>query len=225
MIEFFRLSGRRDPTPEHATGRGMDIGRRIGVVLRTLLYRNRIRGLERVPGSGGVLFVPNHTNYIDGPVLFGILPRRVSFLVKAEAVKGFLGWVLKSVGQYALHRDVPDRKPLMDALAQLKAGGCIGIFPEGTRGAGTVENVFNGAGWLALRSNAAVVPLAIRGTARPDGSRRRFKPKVDVMIGDAFTVPAGAGRKAVEAATAEIQRQLAALVVELDNDLAGKRFR
>ncbi|WP_084614759.1 lysophospholipid acyltransferase family protein [Nakamurella lactea] len=200
----------------------MDRGRRIGVALRTLLYRNRIRGLDRVPPTGAVLFVANHSNFIDGPVLFGILPRRVSFLVKAEAVKGPLGWLLTNVGQYAINRDVPDRKPLLDALAQLKAGGCIGIFPEGTRGAGLVENVFNGAGWLAVRANATVVPVAIRGTARPEGSRRRFKPQVDVLIGDAFQVPPGAGKKAVEAATSTIQQHLSALVAELDNELAEK---
>ncbi len=105
-----------------------------------------------------MLFVVNHSSGLDGPVLFGVLPRRVSFLVKAEMFRGPVGWVLTSVGQYGLHRDIPDRAPLLNALAQLQTGGAIGIFPEGTRGAGGVENVFNGAGWLACRSGAQIVP-------------------------------------------------------------------
>ena len=145
-MSFMLTGGGQDPTPPHATPRGMDNGRRIGVVVRNLLYRNEIRGLDRVPATGPVLCVANHSAFMDGAVLFGCLPRRVSFLIKAEAVKGALGWLLTTVGQYALQRDVPDREPLLQALAQLKAGGAIGVFPEGTRGAGMVENVFNGAG-------------------------------------------------------------------------------
>lgn len=227
-MTFLRLPGGSDPTPEHSGPKGMDRGRRIGVVLRKLLYRNRIRGLDRVPQTGPVLFVANHTNFIDGPVLFGIIPRRVSFLVKSEAVKGPLGWLLRSVGQHALKRDVPDRAPLMAALGQLKAGGCIGIFPEGTRGAGMVQNVFNGAGWLAVRSGATVMPIAIRGTDRPAGSerrrrRRRFRPPVDYLFGTPFEVPAGAGKKAVDTATMLIRQRLSELVGTLDAERAGAR--
>lgn len=217
-MRFFRLPGAADPTPEHSGPTGVDRGRRIGITMRTLLYRNDIRGLETVPSSGPVLFVANHTNFIDGALLFGALPRRVSFLVKSEAIKGALGWVLTHVGQYALQRDIPDRTPLMAALSQLRAGGCVGVFPEGTRGAGLVETVFNGAGWLAVRSGAVVVPIAIRGTSRPDGSRRRFRPHVDVRVGAAFDVPAGTGKNAVEAATLMIQQRLSARVRELDRE-------
>lgn len=217
-MRFFRLPGAADPTPEHSGPTGMDRGRRIGIAMRTLLYRNDIRGIDTVPPAGPVLFVANHTNFIDGALLFGALPRRVSFLVKSEAIKGALGWVLTNVGQYALQRDIPDRTPLMAALGQLKAGGCVGIFPEGTRGAGLVESVFNGAGWLAVRSGAVVVPIAIRGTGRPPGSRRRYRPRVDVRIGTAFDVPPGAGKRAVEAATQMIQQRLSEQVQELDRE-------
>jgi 1-acyl-sn-glycerol-3-phosphate acyltransferase len=149
-------------------------------------------------------------------VLFGALPRRVSFLVKAEMFKGFVGWVLTNVGQYGLQREVPDRAPLLNALAQLKAGGSIGIFPEGTRGSGAVQNVFNGAGWLACRSGAQIVPIAMRGTLRPAGTKRRLRPRVDVLIGPPFSVPVGAGRTAVAAATDKIRGTLKELVAELD---------
>lgn len=219
-MSWFHIGGENDPVPPHAGPKGTDRGRRIGIVVRYTLYRNRIRGLEKIPSTGPVLVVSNHTNFMDGAVLFGSLPRRVSFLIKAEAVKGPLGWLLTNVGQYSLHRDVPDREPLMQALAQLKAGGAIGIFPEGTRGAGTVQNVFNGAGWLAARAGATVVPVAIRGTSRPEGRRRRrFRPVVDMLVGEPFEVPVGAGKTAVNAATELIRENLAALVAVLDAEL------
>jgi 1-acyl-sn-glycerol-3-phosphate acyltransferase len=219
-VRWFTLGGAQDPTPETSGPKGMDRGRRIGIALSAALYRMRIKGMERLPAQGPLVVVANHQNFMDGAVLFGALTRRVSFLVKAEAVKGPLGWLLINVGQYALVRGVPDREPLLKALAQLQAGGAIGIFPEGTRGAGNVDSVFPGAGWLAARSGAAVVPVAIRGTNRPVGrSRRRFRPEVHVLIGEPFPVEQGGGRKTVAAATDAIRIHLAALVATLDAEI------
>jgi 1-acyl-sn-glycerol-3-phosphate acyltransferase len=198
----------------------MDRGRRIGIVVNLLTYRLRLRHAERVPSTGPLVIVANHQHLMDGAVLFGCLPRRVSFLIKSEAVKGPLGWLLTNVGQYAIIRGTPDREPLLQALTQLKSGGVIGIFPEGTRGAGNVDSVFAGAGWLAARAGAPVVPVAIRGTVRPAGSRRRFRPGVTVLVGQPFAVPMGGGRKPVTEATEAIRVNLTALVRELDADLA-----
>ncbi|MEO5831829.1 MAG: lysophospholipid acyltransferase family protein [Nakamurella sp.] len=222
-MTFVRLPGRADPTPAVTTARKVDIGRRIGVVTGLVSYRMRIVGAERIPTSGPVLFVVNHSSGLDGPVLFGLLPRRVSFLVKAEMFRGAVGWVLTRVGQYGLQRDIPDRAPLLNALAQLKAGGAIGIFPEGTRGAGGVDSVFNGAGWLACRSGAQIVPIAMRGTHRPTGTGRRYRPRVDVLVGEVFSVPPGVGRTAVEAATDRIRDTLKELVTALDDSRSAAR--
>lgn len=223
-MRWRHLGGTGDPTPSHSGHQGMDRGRRIGITLSLLMYRQRVTGIARVPSSGPLVVVANHSNFFDGPVLFGALPRRVSFLIKAEAVTGPMGWLLRNVGQYAIHRDVPDRKPLLAALSQLKAGGAIGIFPEGTRGAGDVQNISSGAGWLAARAGAVVLPVAVRGTARPEGKGRRFRPPVRVLIGDPFPIPAGAGRKAVDSATDLIRDRLSELVHELDDLIAiGKK--
>ncbi len=222
-MRWFRLGGSTDPVPPHAGPKGTDRGRRIGIALGNTLYRLRISGMGTVPPVGPTVFVANHTNFMDGPVLFGQFPRRVSFLIKAEAVKGALGWLLTNVGQYSISRDAPERQVLMSALAQLKAGGAIGIFPEGTRGAGEVTNVFNGAGWLAVRTGATVVPVAIRGTDRPAGGRRRFRPQVSILVGDSFAIAPGAGKGAVSSATELIRANLAALVARLDSALAATK--
>ena len=201
----------------------MDRGRRIGITLSAVMYRMRVSGLGRVPASGGLLVVGNHMNFMDGPILFGLMPRRVSVLVKAEAVKGALGWLLRNVGQYAIDRDSPSRDVLLSAMAQLKAGGAIGLFPEGTRGNGDVEQIQAGAGWLAARSGATVLPVALRGIDRPEGSRRRFRPVVHVLVGEPFQVPQGAGKAAVAAAQEEIRQRLAATVQDLDREIDERK--
>ena len=222
-MRWRHLGGSGDPTPPHTGPKGMDRGRRIGIVVNLLTYRVRLHHAERIPTTGPVVVVANHQHLMDGAVLFGCLPRRVSFLVKAEAVKGPLGWLLTNVGQYSIVRGVPDREPLLQALAQLEAGGAIGIFPEGGRGDGNVDSVFAGAGWLAARAGAPVVPVAIRGTVRPPGSRRRFRPPVTALVGQPFSVPVGGGRKPVAEATEAIRVNLAALVQELDAHVVRMR--
>lgn len=221
-VRWFHLGGQDDPVPVGRRGRDVDRGRRIGIALSHLLYRMRIRGEQHIPTSGSVLIVANHTTFMDGPILFGRLPRRISFLVKAEVLVGPLGWLLRTVGQYAIDRVAPQREVLMAALSQLKAGGVIGIFPEGQRTDGSVSEVFHGAGWLAARAGTTVVPVAIRGTARPGGRRvRRLRPKVYTLVGRPLQIPPGAGRSAINAATAEIQRHLAGLVADLDRGMAA----
>ena len=51
----------------------------------------------------------------------------------------------------------------------LKNGGCIGIFPEGTRN-GMEKNegkLKNGAAYMALKTGAKIVPIGIQGEAKP----------------------------------------------------------
>ena len=45
---------------------------------------------------------------------------------------------------------------------------------------------------------------------------RRFRPRVDVLVGEPFAVPPGKGRAALGAATGGMRNRLAALVTELD---------
>ncbi|AHH96241.1 lysophospholipid acyltransferase family protein [Kutzneria albida] len=202
--------------PEGSWPRLHGLARWLGTWIFTPFYRLRVRGAENVPRTGPVLVVANHSTMLEGPILFAVLPRRPVFLIKQEMFKGLLGKGLRRIGQIALRRDAPDRGPLMTAVRVLRSGGLVGIFPEGTRGAGDVDSAHNGAAWLARSSGAVVVPVACRGTLRPDGAKRRFRPVVDVLVGDPFELPADKGRAALTAATERVRGELAALVAELD---------
>jgi 1-acyl-sn-glycerol-3-phosphate acyltransferase len=213
---FLRLGGKADPVPAHARPWAMDLARRTGIVLFGTMFRLRVSGLERVPATGPVLMVANHMAFVDGGILFGMFPRRAAFLVKAEAVTGPMTMLRWWGGQYAINREKPEREVLLAALELLRSGGSIGVFPEGTRGDGNLDSVFNGAGWFAARSDAQVVPVALRGAARGDAPRRRFRPPVSVLVGEPFRVPQGAGRQNVAAATAAIRERLLETLAELD---------
>lgn len=179
-------------------------------------YRLRVWHRERIPRSGPIVVVANHSAMVDGPLLYGLLGRRSSFLIKQEMFRGPLGWILPRIGQLAVRRGEADRRPLLTAVRLLRGGAAVVVFPEGTRGEGDVVAAQQGAAWLARAGGARIVPVAIRGTRRPPGSSRRFRPRVDVLVGEPLAVPQGMGRRTLVVATTEMRERLAALVTELD---------
>jgi 1-acyl-sn-glycerol-3-phosphate acyltransferase len=202
--------------PEGASGRLHDFGRLLGRVGFRPAFRIRIRGLERVPRTGPVLLIANHSSMLEPQLIFGMLPRRPVFLVKEEMFTGALGWFLRRIGQVPVRRGEPDRKPLLTLTKLLREGGLIGVFPEGTRGDGDVATAERGAAWLLRAADAVVLPVAVRGTQRPADRKRRFRPRIDVLIGEPFSVEVGKGRAGLTEATEKLRGELAALVHELD---------
>lgn len=206
-----------DGLPEGSVGWLHDAGRIFGRYHLRSAFRIRVHGRERMPATGPVVVVANHSSMIEPQLIFGMLPRRSAFLVKAELFKGVVGKFLVAIGQIPLKRGEIDRKPLMTAVGVLKDGGVVGIFPEGTRGAGDVGAAERGAAWLVRASGATVLPVATRGTRKPADGKRRWRPRVDILVGEPFTPKVGPGKTGLDQGTEELRGELAALVKTLDD--------
>ncbi|MBP2367378.1 lysophospholipid acyltransferase family protein [Pseudonocardia parietis] len=204
--------------PEGALGWMHDLARWVGSWLWVPFFRVRTLNLDRVPADGPVVLVANHSALVDGPLLFGMFGRRVVFLVKAEMFVGPLKVLLPAMGQLPVRRGEIDRRPLTAALDVLRDGGMVAVFPEGTRGIGDVAAARQGAAWLARSAGAPVLPVAVRGTRRPDGAGRRFRPRVDVLVGEPLPAPSLPGRDGLAAATEDVAAALRTLVRELENN-------
>lgn len=161
------------------------VGRRLGEALADL----DVVGLRHLPTTGPVLLAANHRAFLDGPLLFGLVPRPVTFLVKAEAfTRPQVARVLRDAGQVPVVRGAVDPAPVRLVRAVLDGGGVVGLFPEGTRGDGLARTAEAGVGWLALRTGAVVVPVALHGTAAL-GRRGRTRPPVRVTFGEPLPPP------------------------------------
>lgn len=208
--------------PAGASPRAHDLARAVARRLFLPAFRIRVTGADRVPATGPVVLIANHSSMIEPQLIFGLLPRRTVFLVKQEAFVGPFGWALRRIGQLPVRRGEPDRTPLLEAVRLLRNGGLVAVFPEGTRGSGNVENARQGAAWLVRATGAVVVPVATRGTRRPPGSGRRWRPVVDVLIGEPFRVDVPRGRTGLAEATERIRAELAATVRTLDARRAAR---
>ncbi|TXC93308.1 1-acyl-sn-glycerol-3-phosphate acyltransferase [Metabacillus litoralis] len=128
-------------------------------------YRIKVEGLEHFPKEGAVLLCTNHISNLDPPVVGVTSPRKVFFMAKAELFNvPVLNGLLKNFGTFPVKRGGGDREALRAGLKVLKEGNVLGLFPEGTRSKnGELGKGLPGAGFFALRSDAAVVPCAIIG--------------------------------------------------------------
>lgn len=205
------------PERDLPSERGADVGRRIGVGLMYGLWRPRVLGAWKVPASGPAIFAVNHAHNVDGPMVMGVAPRPVHFLIKKEAFVGPLGSFLTGIGQLQVDRHSADRTAITRALGVLEQGGVLGIFPEGTRGEGDFASLRAGLAYFAVRSGAPVVPVAVLGSSGRRGRLVKGLPplrsRIDVVFGDPFEAGDGSGRRtrrALDEATERIQKQLTA---------------
>ena len=190
------------------------MARKSAARLLRMIFRVRVTGLEHLPASGPVLVAGNHTGFLDGPVVFILLPRPSAFLVKSELYDSPFRRVLEFARQIPVRRGSPDRTALQRALGVLRAGGVLGVFPEGTRGEGRLESVQHGIGYLALRAGCPIVPVVCVGTAEalPKGRRLpRWRAPVTVAFGPAFEVTVDGdprARSTVAAAAEQVRLRL-----------------
>jgi 1-acyl-sn-glycerol-3-phosphate acyltransferase len=184
--------------------------------------RLRVEGLENVPESGPLLIVGNHDSHWD-PVMVGLSAlrlRQIRALAKSDLwkVRG-LAPVLNGMGQIPIERGKGDREALARAIETLRAGACIGVFPEGTRSRGRVLRARSGLGRLALEVPEAHVTLvAIEGTSDLTGFPRR--PRLRVR----FFNPAG-GQPQPGEDPAELSARLLAEIRELVEPTLSYRKR
>lgn len=133
------------------------------------IYRFDVKGLDNFPTSGGILICANHIDALDPPVVGITAPRPVHFMAKEELFQApILKPLLPKLNAFPVKRGLSDREALRRALAILKNGDVMGIFPEGTRSKnGELGKGFSGAGFFALKGDADVIPCAIIGPYKP----------------------------------------------------------
>ena len=123
-----------------------------------------VEGVENVPTEGSAIIMINHVSFIDPFVVANPLPRNLVALAKVEVYDyPIVGIIPKLLGVIPVKRDEFDRNAVQSCLEVLRAGEMILLAPEGTRGP-TLRQGREGVAYLASRSGAPVVPVAIYGT-------------------------------------------------------------
>jgi len=155
-----------------------------------LLWRVRVEGRERIPAEGAFLLVSTHESFLD-PLVVGAwcrrhvwhMARRTLFFSGARRSR-FRTWLGTLSGVIEVDREGGGRDALRAAMEKLRRGEGVLVFPEGTRSDGSEVLPFRaGAGLLATRTGAAVVPVSLAGTHRVWGRGRKLPRLLPWLVG------------------------------------------
>jgi len=161
----------------------------LSIIFRAF-YRLEVKGMENLEKAGpNAIIALNHVSFLDAAAILSVLPTDPVFAVDAGISKRW--WVKPFL---ALTRAIPldPTKPLgtRTLVNAVKAGETLVIFLEGRLTVtGSLMKVYDGAGLIAEKSGAPVVPVKIDGAEATmfsrltrEQARRRWFPKLTLTI-------------------------------------------
>ena len=190
----------------------------IRLLARLLLVRVQVTGLEHVPKEGRLMIMFNHINFLDGPLVLGIIPRDTVAMTKYETFRdpilGPLAWLY---GAFPVRRGEVDRRALQRAREVLVQGTALLYSPEGHRsGHGRLQRAKHGLAYIALQTEAMILPVAVTGVEDFWRNVRRLRrTDVQITIGRPFRFAASQeplSRDLRRELTAQAMYQLAKLL-------------
>jgi len=187
------------------------------VVLVTM--KSTVTGLENFPKHGPALIVINHLGDADAVLLAASIPTAIDGMGKIELDEHWLvGPVFRAYGVIYVHRGRPDRKAIRAALDGLAEGRMLALAPEGRQSVeGKLEEGTEGAAFLAMKTGALIVPVAMTGTENEKIYNRKWwqRARVTLSVGKPFKLVEQADRqKMMREGTSQIMESLANLLPE-----------
>jgi 1-acyl-sn-glycerol-3-phosphate acyltransferase len=189
-------------------------------VLRTVIplaTRIEVCGLEHIPTRGAAILVGNHPSATDPAILLAYVKRPITFIIKSELYDHLAYRIaLPGLGPIPVRPGKPDREALRKAEAVLRAGRLLAIYPEGMRSlGGLTQPAHGGVVFLAQRTGAPIIPVAISGSEYILRLRLPYRPaQLRLTIGAPLTLAElqAGGRASREQLANAIMARVAALL-------------
>ena len=184
----------------------------VRAILRAFIrvfYRLKYVGRENYKETGPLILASNHISAPDPFFIGAPYKRQVFYLAKAELFRNkLLGRIMRKVGCIPVNRGAHNKDAIEECINTIKAGNCVGLFPQGTRYKGKepdVSQTKSGIGMFAVNTGADVQPVYIA----TKGNRARMFRRVTIIVGKVMTKeeydhPELKGYERYKAVTAEI---------------------
>lgn len=138
-------------------------------------YDYSTSGMNHVPLTGSAIFAANHISFYDPPAIGAQVHRPFNYFARDTLYKGFFGKALLKLDTIPVARNNADVKSLKALFKALKKNGAVAMYPEGTRSAdGKLAEPKPGAGMIACKSKATVIPTRIFGTFEAFGRNHKL---------------------------------------------------
>ncbi len=154
-----------------------------------LFFRVRVDGIDNLRKAGSkALIIANHVSLLDGVLIAAYLPRKITFAIDQDwANKWYVKIFNGLVDFYPLNPSSP--MAIRSLIDEVNKGKTIMIFPEGRISVtGSLMKVYEGAGVIAEKSGAKIIPLRIDGAQYSKFSyigdliKTQIFPKIQLFI-------------------------------------------
>ncbi len=205
-----------------------DRWRSVAAPVARRLWRFHLEGYDRLPSDGPAILCPNHVSFLDSAFLMLTVPRRISFVGKAEYMDSWkTKHVFPALGMIPIDRSGGDRsQSALDAAESvLRRGELFGIFPEGTRSRdGVLYRGHTGAARLALKVGCPIFPVGVIGTRDIQPPHAKV-PKVGMHCTIRIGRPIKADRYQDRAEDRLVLRQITDELMFEIRELTGQEYR
>lgn len=166
------------------------VGRALFTALR---LKSQMSGAQHLPDTGGGVVAMTHFGYLD----FALVEwatwrhnrRRIRFMAKKSVFnKPVVGWLMRGMRHISVDMDA-GAASYADAVAALRRGELIGVFPEaGVSASFTVRDLKTGAVRLAAEAGVPLIPIAVWGGHRLLTKNRRIRTRDRIGVPVSFVV-------------------------------------
>lgn len=173
------------------------MGQHLGRLCFGAFGRLTVNGRECVPPGGPLLLVANHLSFNDPPLLVVAINRRLNFIGKHELFGNPISrFTMREFGVFPFDRSGHSLDMVRLTLRLLSEDRALVLFPEGRRSSDcSLQKGLPGAAYIAMKSQATILPVGISGTENVPPWRVLFPLcRMTVNIGQPFTLPMIEGR-------------------------------
>lgn len=183
--------------------------------LLRLGFRWCVEGVRDWRPRPGTLLVCNHISHLDPPWVGVLCPVPVRFMAMRELFRpGVAAWIFDSLGCIPTDREGGDGAAVRQAVRCLRAGACVGLFPEGglRTGANSVlggRDFSRGAAWLAALAGAPVQVVTLLGTDQVyDWKGLWRRPRLFFKVGRQWEAPRRGDESSIERLNRELSEEM-----------------
>lgn len=187
--------------------------RLIVVVFCRVWLKLTVLGKHNIPAHGSFILAPVHRSNMDIPIASAVTRRRMRFMGKDSLWDyKIVGYMFSALGAFPVTRGSADLEALRRCIAIVDSGEPLVMFPEGTRQRGdTMQTLFDGAAYVALKTQVPIVPVGIGGSEdiMPSGSAKIRRRRCAAVVGVPIYPAKINGIRAERSEVRELTKQLA----------------
>ncbi len=200
------------------------LGHRLARFCFRVFGRLEITGVECVPPYGPVIVVCNHLSSNDPPLLVAAIPRPLYFIAKRELFGNPVArFCMRAFHVSPFNRSGSGIDAIRVLMQNLERDRAVVIFPEGHRSPDhTLKKGMSGVVYLALKSQAPILPVAVTGTETVPIWRIPFPfRRMKASIGPPFTLPVIEGNPSKEVMSSLLDMVMGRIADQLPPEYRG----